>query len=166
MVEASVKVAQAKITAFVEDNEKLIHLHQRAETCLTPDQIHKWTSEVATVKTGSMDNASGVVHEFLTNAGQAPLLTQLQLAETAFCKGMEQMKQDLQTCILLLGNYSTMYGLYPNSHKGEHRTVKYDQWLKSIAEKFDLETCQRVHQEFTILFESDQVYPNLSILLL
>ena len=91
MVEASVKVAQAKITAFVEDNEKLIHLHQRAETCLTPDQIHKWTSEVATVKTGSMDNASGVVHEFLTNAGQVWSLSTFFTFFLSFKNGLSRL---------------------------------------------------------------------------
>ena len=101
MVEASVKVAQAKITAFVEDNEKLIHLHQRAETCLTPDQIHKWTSEVATVKTGSMDNASGVVHEFLTNAGQVWSLSTYFTLFFIFLKINSEKNNEKEISVLL-----------------------------------------------------------------
>ena len=36
MVEAAVKVAQSKVGAFIEEHEKWLHLHQRAESCLTP----------------------------------------------------------------------------------------------------------------------------------
>ena len=36
MVEAAVQIALTKITSFVEENEKWLHLHQRAESCLTP----------------------------------------------------------------------------------------------------------------------------------
>ena len=152
MVEAAVKVAQTKIAAFIEENEKWTHLHQRAESCLTPDQIAKWTSEVSDIRVLSA-KANGMVRGFLDNAGQSSLLSQIQTAETAFCEGIEKFRQDLQTCVLLVGHYSTMYGLYPLSHKADLRTSRYIRWMRQIADDFSLETCQSVHQEFTSVYE-------------
>ena len=119
------------------------------------EQINAWTCDVSQVATtATASDASGVVHEFLTGAGQTALLNQHQASETAFTKGVEQMRQDVQTCVLLLGQYSTMYGLYPASARGGHRTVKCIQWMKSIGDSFDVETCQEVQAEFSALFEA------------
>ena len=119
------------------------------------EQINAWTCDVSQVATtATASDASGVVHEFLTGAGQTALLNQHQASETAFTKGLEQMRQDVQTCVLLLGHYSTMYGLYPASARGGHRTVKCIQWMKSIGDSFDVETCQEVQAEFSALFEA------------
>lgn len=124
MVEAAVKVAEAKVQAFIEDNEKWIHLHQRAEYYLAPEQIAKWTSDVASLRPLVCDTTV-TVREFLENAGQQQLLIQFGNAEDIFCKVFETCKQDLQTCILLLGHYSSMHNLYPQSHKQDHRTTRW-----------------------------------------
>ena len=153
MVEAAVKVAQAKVAAFVQDHEKWVHLHQRAEACLTPEQMSRWTNDVADIPATTTCDASGVVQEFLDNAGQSSLLEQIQLSEAAFSKGLEKLQQDLQTCVLLLGHYSSIYNLYPASHKSGHRTSRYIQWMKQIAEDFTNETCHLVHQEFTTSYD-------------
>ena len=121
------------------------------------------------MKTSCSDSSSGVVDEFLTGAGATPLLAAHQSSEMAFTKGVDGMRQDVQTCVLLLGHYSTMYGLYPISAKGKHRTVKCIQWMKKIADNFDVDACQAVLQEFNALYDggeagqSDSVRTNFNV---
>ena len=158
MVEQAVAIAQEKVAKFIEENEKWNHLHQRAlDLTLTPAQIGKWTTEVAETKVVNVggesglasSKTSGIVKTFLENAGQISLLEQLQGVENVFGKGLEKLKNDLQTCLLLLGSYSTVTSLFPQSYKSEHRTTMYVKWMTQISENSSIESCHNVLAAFT-----------------
>ena len=158
MVEQAVLIAQEKVSKFIEEHEKRIHLHQRAlEFALTPVQLRKWTTEVSEIKvvntggeTGlASSKTSNIVKTFLENAGQNSLLEQLQGVENVFGKGLEKLKNDLQTCLLLLGSYATVTSLFPQSYRSEHRSNLYVQWMREVSENSDLESCHKVLAAFT-----------------
>ena len=161
MVEQAVLIAQEKAFKFIEEYEKRMHLHQRAtEFALTPVQIRKWTTEVADIKvvntggeTGlASSKTSNIVKTFLENAGQNSLLEQLQGVENVFGKGLEKLKSDLQTCLLLLGSYATVTSLFPQSYKSEHRNSLYVKWMREVTENNNMETCHQVLAAFTAQF--------------
>ena len=158
MVEQAVRIAQEKATKFIEEHEKRIHLHQRAlEFALTPLQLRKWTTEVSEIKVVNNGGESGlassktsnIVKSFLENAGQTSLLEQLQGVENVFGKGLEKLKSDLQTCLLLLGSYATVTSLFPQSYKTEHRNTLYVKWMHEVTENSSLESCHSVLAAFS-----------------
>lgn len=158
MVEQAVMVAQEKAAKFIEECEKCIHLHQRAlDSALTPAQLGKWTTDVADTKVVNSGGESGIassktstiVKTFLENAGQIALLEQLQGVENVFGKGLEKLKSNLQTCLLLLASYSTVTSLFPQSYKSEHRNTMYVKWINQISENNSAESCHNVLTAFT-----------------
>ena len=161
MVEQAVLIAQEKSLKFIEENEKRRHLHQRAlDIALTPTQLGKWTTDVGETKVVNAGGenrlastkTSNIVKAFLENAGQVALLEQLQGIENVFGKGLEKLKCDLQTCLLLLGSYSTVTSLFPRSYILEHRNTLYVKWMSKISDEHSIESCHAVLAAFTAQF--------------
>ena len=169
MVEQAVNVANEKAIKFIEENERWKHLHQRAlDVALTPAQIGKWTVEVAETKVVNSGGesrlastkTSNIVKTFLENAGQMALLEQLQGVENVFGKSLEKLKNDLQTCLLLLGSYSTVTSLFPHSYKSEHRNTMYVKWMSQVSENTSIESCMNVLASFSAQYVGSGAEPD------
>ncbi len=147
LMETAVQVSQTRIDSFVEETERWAHLHQRAVSAVTGQQLTAWTAEVTKTFTDT-SATSRLVKEFLENAGQAQLLEQFETVEGSFCIGIEKLKQNLLACLQLLNHYFGVSSLYPRSYRQRHRSTLYVRWAHELSENFTVSKCQELAAEF------------------
>ena len=150
LAENSVKVSQAKLQAFQNENEKWIHLFQRYLFGNPLSQVSTWLAELKTFNIGT--RASIQIKDFLSSAGQANLLEQMEKDEERFCASLEKMRQNLVACAQLLAHYFNLSQLYPSSYKQENRNSLFVKWCSELMQDFTEKKCQDIRNDFSARF--------------
>ena len=151
-VETAVEASKSKISAFIEEYEKMAASFSRVMgNIASAGQLTKWSNELASHSTASK-MTSETISEFLRSAGQVHLLEQVEQIETGLRISLDKIKASISLGLQLLGHCTTMAAMYPQGYRDEHRITLYLKWMQQLVDDFEFNTCQSVVNEFNAKF--------------
>lgn len=176
MVSAA-EMSMSKLTSFIEESERWIHMHQRTMETLCQGgqqsrQVEMWIKEITKSLGINKGNCANIIKDFLVQAGQSALYDQfkgncknhlkiennlkhvlfyLEL-ELTFSSTLDNVRHSTLNMIRLVGHFASIASLFPSSYKSKHRNFAYAAWAKEVTEDFSVYKCQEVMARFNQIF--------------
>lgn len=142
------------LVKILADCDTQIEAFSNTTEVLNGPQLLNWIQEFSTPEEEDKQIFDHI-KEFLTNAGQSPMIAQCEQAETELKQSMKQTLHLIRSCLELLSQFVAVSQYYPQSHTEYHRIVLMRKFLATALESKSPEICREMSIEVAALINTD-----------